>query len=87
MAKTTVREVTIDLFGSSGSRGFPTNPGSTELPMLRDFPEDLDYVLALQEATVLAMVDDYAQATRNAALVNLHMPSAIFSRRSRIVRP
>lgn len=40
--------------------------------MFRDFPDDFTYVLGLQEASVLAMADGYAQATRNAALVNLH---------------
>lgn len=48
------------------------NPGSTELPMFRDFPDDFDYVLGLQESVVVAMADGYAQATRNAALINLH---------------
>ena len=36
------------------------NPGSTELPMLREFPEDFDYVLGLQEAAVVGMADGYA---------------------------
>jgi benzoylformate decarboxylase len=48
------------------------NPGSTELPMFRDFPEDFRYVLGLQESIVLGMADGFAQAARNAALVNLH---------------
>jgi benzoylformate decarboxylase len=48
------------------------NPGSTELPMFRDFPEDFRYVLGLQESVVVGMADGFAQGTRNAALVNLH---------------
>src|SRR5829696_8025192 len=48
------------------------NPGSTELPFLRDFPDDFTYVLGLQEAAVVGMADGYAQATGSAALVNLH---------------
>jgi len=48
------------------------NPGSTELPMFREFPQDFRYVLGLQESIVVGMADGYAQATRNAALVNLH---------------
>src|SRR5215475_8436208 len=48
------------------------NPGSTELPMFRNFPSDFRYVLALQESLAVGMADGYAQATRNAALVNLH---------------
>jgi benzoylformate decarboxylase len=48
------------------------NPGSTELPMFRDFPPDFRYVLALQESIAVGMADGFAQATRNAALVSLH---------------
>lgn len=48
------------------------NPGSTEETMLRDFPADFRYVLALQEAPAVAMADGYSQRTGRAALVNLH---------------
>ncbi len=48
------------------------NPGSTELPMLHDFPEDFTYVLGLQEAVVVGMADGYAQASGGPTLVNLH---------------
>src|SRR4051794_26520559 len=48
------------------------NPGSTELPMLHDFPSDFDYVLGLQEAVVVGMADGYAQASGKPTLVNLH---------------
>jgi len=48
------------------------NPGSTELPMLGDFPDDFRYVLGLQEAVVVGMADGYAQASGSPTLVNLH---------------
>jgi benzoylformate decarboxylase len=48
------------------------NPGSTELPMLAEFPEDFTYVLGLQEAVVVGMADGFAQASGSPALVNLH---------------
>jgi len=48
------------------------NPGSTELPMLRDFPADFQYVLGLQEAVVVGMADGFAQASGRTGLVNLH---------------
>ena len=48
------------------------NPGSTELPMLHGFPDDLTYVLGLQEAVVVGMADGYAQASGMPTLVNLH---------------
>ena len=53
------------------------NPGSTELPMFRDFPADFRYVLGLQEVVAVGMADGYAQATRNAALVNLHSATGL----------
>jgi benzoylformate decarboxylase len=48
------------------------NPGSTELPMLTEFPQDFRYVLGLQEATVVGLADGYAQASGLPTLVNLH---------------
>ena len=48
------------------------NPGSTELPMLADFPSDFRYVLGLQEAVVVGMADGYAQASGRASVANLH---------------
>ncbi len=53
------------------------NPGSTELPFLSDWPDDIDYVLALQEASAVGMADGYAQATRNAGFVNLHSAAGV----------
>jgi benzoylformate decarboxylase len=53
------------------------NPGSTELPFFRNFPDDFRYVLGLQESVVVGMADGYAQATRNAALVNLHSAAGV----------
>ena len=69
---TTVREATIELLRHFGMTTIFGNPGSTELPLLRDFPEDFQYVLGLQEAAVLGMATGYAQGAGNAAFVNLH---------------
>jgi benzoylformate decarboxylase len=68
----TVRDVTLRLLRELGITTIFGNPGSTELPLFRDFPGDFRYVLGLQESVVLAMADGFAQVTRNAALVNLH---------------
>jgi len=68
----TVREATYDLFRELGMTTIFGNPGSTELPMLADFPDDFEYVLGLQEASVVGMADGYAQMTGRPALVNLH---------------
>ena len=68
----TVRDATIALLRSLGMTTIFGNPGSTELPFFKNWPADFRYVLGLQEASAVAMADCYAQATRNAAFVNLH---------------
>jgi benzoylformate decarboxylase len=69
---TSVRDVTFDLLRAHGMTTIFGNPGSTELPMLADFPEDFTYVLGLQELVVVGMADGYAQATGRPTHVNLH---------------
>ena len=71
-AAVTVREAAFQFFRAVGMTTVFGNPGSTELPMFRDFPADFRYVLGLQEAVVVAMADGYAAARGRAALVNLH---------------
>jgi len=72
-----VKQATLDLLRAFGIRKVFGNPGSTELPFLSDWPDDIDYVLGLQEASVIGMADGYAQATRNAAFVNLHSAAGV----------
>ncbi len=67
-----VREATFDLFRAHGMTTIFGNPGSTELPMLKDFPEDFRYVLGLQELVVVGMADGFAQASGKVTHVNLH---------------
>ena len=69
---TSVRDASFDVFRAHGMTTMFGNPGSTELPMLRDFPDDFRYVLGLQEAVVVGMADGYSQASGGPALVNLH---------------
>ena len=57
-----VREATYDLFRRHGMTTMFGNPGSTELPMLADFPGDFRYVLGLQEAVAVGMADGYARS-------------------------
>jgi benzoylformate decarboxylase len=73
----TVRESVLNLLRSFGINTIFGNPGSTELPMFRAFPNDFRYVLGLQESVVVAMADGYAQRTRNAAFVNLHSAAGV----------
>src|SRR5262245_37047064 len=73
----TVREAVVCLLRELGMTTIFGNPGSTELPFFREFPDDFRYVLGLQESVVVGMADGYAQATRNAALVNLHSAAGV----------
>src|SRR5579884_3686836 len=73
----TVREAVLRLLRAFRMTTIFGNPGSTELPMFRDFPDDFRYLLGLQESVVVGMADGYAQATRNAALVNLHSAAGV----------
>ena len=73
----TVREAVIDLLRAFGMTSIFGNPGSTELPLFLNFPSDFHYVLGLQESVVVGMADGYAQATRNAAFVNLHSAAGV----------
>ncbi len=68
----TVRDATYALLRQLGLTTIFGNPGSTEEPFLKDFPADFRYVLALQEASALAMADGFAQGSGRPALVNLH---------------
>src|SRR5260221_3369830 len=73
----TVRAAVLDLLRAFGMTTIFGNPGSTELPLFRAFPRDFRYVLGLQEAVVVGMADGYAQATHNAAFVNLHSAAGV----------
>ena len=68
----TVREVTYQVLRDLGMTQIFGNPGSTELPFLRDMPPDFSYVLGLHERTAAGMAIGYAMACGKAAFVNLH---------------
>lgn len=68
----TVRDVTFELLRGLGMTTIFGNPGSTEEPFLAHFPKDFRYILGLHEAIVVAIADGFAQASGNAAFVNLH---------------
>ena len=72
-----VREAVVALLRELGLTTVFGNPGSTELPMFRDFPADFRYVLGLQESVVVAMADGFSQARNDAALVSLHSATGV----------
>ncbi|WP_245344048.1 thiamine pyrophosphate-binding protein [Bradyrhizobium japonicum] len=67
-------DVLLEVLSSEGVEYIFGNPGTTELPLIDALLSnpDLKYVLALQEATAVAMADGYAQAARRPAFLNLH---------------
>src|SRR5215510_10684306 len=73
----TVRDAVIGLLREAGMTTIFGNPGSTELPLFKNFPDDFRYVLGLQESIVVGMADGFAQATGNAAVVNLHSAAGV----------
>ena len=49
-ASVTVKDATLNLLRAFGIKKVFGNPGSTELPFLSDWPDDIDYVLGLPKS-------------------------------------
>jgi len=74
---TTVRDATFDVFRRFGMTTIFANPGSTEIAFLTGLPDDLEFVLALHEGSVVGIATGYATATGRPALVNLHTTAGL----------
>ena len=75
MVKLSGRSAFLKLLIDEGVTHLFGNPGTTELPLMEvvpDFPE-LNYVLGLQEAVVVAMADGYARACNRLDACSLHV--------------
>ena len=68
----TVREITYQLLRELEMTTIFGNPGSTELPFLRNMPPDFSYILALHERSAAGIGLGYALGKGKAAFVNLH---------------
>jgi benzoylformate decarboxylase len=73
----TVRDATFALMRRLGMTTIFGNPGSTEIPFLADYPDDLRFVLALHEGSVVGMASGYALARGAPSLVNLHTAAGL----------
>ena len=73
------RDALLEVLDTEGVTHVFGNPGTTELPVIDALAArpDITYVLALQEASVVAMADGYAQATGRPAFVNLHTSAGL----------
>ncbi len=69
---TTVREATYEVLRDLGMTKIFGNPGSSELPFLKDMPPDFEYILGLHERSAAGMGLGYALGRNEAAFVNLH---------------
>jgi benzoylformate decarboxylase len=73
----TVRDATFDVFRRRGLTTLFSNPGSTEVPFLAGLPDDLRFVLALHEGSVVALATGYAIGRREPALAILHTTAGL----------
>jgi benzoylformate decarboxylase len=81
----TVREVTYNVLRDLGMTTIFGNPGSSELPFLKDMPPDFRYVLALHERSAAGIALGYAIAKKSAAFVNLHSIASVGNGLSAII--
>jgi len=73
----TVRDASLDVMRAHGLTTLFANPGSTEIPFLVDLPDDIEFVLALHEASVVGAATGYALAQQRPALVLLHTTAGL----------
>jgi thiamine pyrophosphate-dependent acetolactate synthase large subunit-like protein len=73
----TVRDATFDVLRRFELTTIFANPGSTEVSFLTDLPDDLEFVLALHEGSVVGMATGFATARERPALVNLHTTAGL----------
>jgi benzoylformate decarboxylase len=76
-AKATVRDAAFDVLRSLGLKQIFSNPGSTEVPFLAGLPDDLEFVLALHEASVVGMASGVAIGSGEPAFVLLHTTAGL----------
>ncbi|WP_067169605.1 thiamine pyrophosphate-dependent enzyme [Microtetraspora niveoalba] len=77
MTVTTVRDAAFDVLRRTGMTTIFSNPGSTEVPLLAGLPEDLEFVLALHEGSVVGMATGWALARDRPALALLHTTAGL----------
>ncbi|MFD4558440.1 thiamine pyrophosphate-dependent enzyme [Streptomyces sp. NPDC058469] len=73
----TVRDATFDVLRQHRLTTVFANPGSTEVSLLADLPEDLRFVLALHEGSVVGAATGWALAREQPALVLLHTTAGL----------
>jgi len=77
VALRTVREATFDVWRERGLTTIFANPGSTEISLLTDLPDDLRFVLALHESSVVGIATGWALARGEPGLAILHTTAGL----------
>jgi benzoylformate decarboxylase len=77
MVGRSVRDATFDVFRRHGLTSLFANPGSTEISLLADLPDDLRFVLGLHESSVVGMATGFAIGRREPALAILHTTAGL----------
>ena len=74
---TTVRDAFFDVLRRYDMTTVFANPGSTEVPLLTDLPDDIRFVLALHEGSVVGAATGYATGSNRAAFALLHTTAGL----------
>jgi len=77
MPTASVREATFEVMRRQAMTTIFSNPGSTEVSFLADLPDDLRFVLALHEGSVVGIATGHAIASRQPAFVLLHTTAGL----------
>lgn len=72
-----VREAFYDVARQVGMTRMFSNPGSTEVPLLVDMPDDFEFVLGLHEGAVVGLATGWAIGSGTPALVLLHTTAGL----------
>lgn len=73
----TVRDATFDVARRLGMTRIFANPGSTEISLLTDLPDDLEFVLGLHESAVVGMATGYAIGRGVPSLAIVHTTAGL----------
>jgi benzoylformate decarboxylase len=73
----TVREATFEVLRRRYLTPMFSNPGSTEVPFLAGLPDDIEFVLALHEGSVVGLATGYALGRGEPPLVVLHTTAGL----------
>jgi benzoylformate decarboxylase len=74
---TTVRDACFEVMRAEGMTTIFSNPGSTEIPFLTGLPDDIRFVLALHEGSVVGIASGHALGCGTPSFVLLHTTAGL----------